>query len=148
MVNQSLYYFLQNVKHQFNESQWQVIVELIKMQPTWEAKKYSALKKFEISPREYEFITEEVSNYWRIRLKEISVEKLEKSGWELFAANFEEIDQTVNYDLFLSKDDQLNNLFTMFLTPSVMNLFGGEDSSLTADDSLEMKGIPAKSMRE
>ena len=69
-------------------------------------------------------------------VKEISVEKLEKSGWEILAEKVDKSDQTINYNLFLSKEDQLNHIFTLLLTPDVINLFVNTDSSNIVTDSL------------
>jgi len=136
LVNQSLFYFLQNLKHKYNESQWQVVFEFIKMQPSWEGKKYIALKKFNLSPLEYDFISLEVSNYWKTRLKEISKDRLEKSGWDLITENLSETEHRINYDLFLANEDQLNNLFTIFLTPNLVSLFNSKDTANVIADSL------------
>lgn len=136
LVNESLHYFLQQLKTKFNESQWQVAFELIKMQPAWNAKKYQALNKFNLSPREYEFINEELTKYWILRLKEISIKKLHNSGWEILTDNVDKNDQTVNYDLFLSREDELNNVITLLLTPEMIDIFTSVDSLAVPNDSL------------
>ncbi len=136
LVNGSLNYLIQRLKTQFDESQWQVVIELIKMQPTWAAQKYVALQKFNLSPLEYDFIAEEISKYWRIRLKEKSAEHLKEFGWEYLPEKFENVETGVNYDLFNSNEDQLNNLFSLFLNQDIKELLNDYDSTIVFNDSL------------
>lgn len=136
LVNQSLNFLIQQLNKNYSESQWQVVFEMIKLQPEWQAKKYVALKKFGLSPIEYDFITEEITKYWITQLKEKSAEQLKELGWELNNENNDSTRYFNNYDLFSSREDELNNIFTLFLTQDVKNMFMGNDSIDTSSDSL------------
>lgn len=135
-VNESLYFLLQQLNKEFNDSQWQVVFEMIKLQPEWQAKKYFALKKFNMSPREYNFITEEITKYWIERLKEKSVEHLKELGWEIDRDRTDSTMHSENYELFNSREDQLNSIFTLFLTQDVKDMFMEYDSAAAKADSL------------
>jgi len=135
-VNENLHFLLQQLNKDYSESQWQVVFELIKLQPEWQANKYLALKKFELSPMEYEFIAEEITKYWIKRLKEKSAEHLEEMGWEILQNQTDSTVHSKNYDLFNSREDQLNNIFTLFLTEDVKDMFIENDSAIVESDSL------------
>lgn len=136
LVNESLYFLLHQLNNDYNDSQWQVVFEMIKLQPEWQAKKYLALKKFDLSPLEYDFIANEITKYWIERLKEKSVEHLKKLGWEILQDKKDSAIQSINYELFNSKEEQLNNIFTLFLTQDVKNMFMEDDTVVTKPDSL------------
>ena len=105
----------------------------VRVQP---AQKYVAFQKFDLSPLEYDFIAEELSKYWRIRLKEKSAEHLKEFGWEFLHEKFKNVETGVNYDLFKSKEDQLNSLFSLFLNQDIKDLLNGYDSTIVFNDSL------------
>ena len=134
LVNESLYFLLQQLNKDYSDSQWSVVFEMIKLQPEWQAKKYIALKKFDLSPLEYEFITEEITKYWIDRLKEKSVQQLKEMGWEILQDKMESTMHSNNYDLFNSKEDQLNNIFTLFLSQDVKNMFMEYDTLVVKAD--------------
>lgn len=136
LVNASINYLIQKLKRQFDDSQWQVVFEIIKMQPAWAAQKYAALKKFGLSPLEYDFIAEEISKYWRFRLKEKSAEHLKEFGWEYLPEKLENTEKDLNYPLFNSKEDQLNNLFSIFLNQDIKDFISEYDSTIVFNDSL------------
>ena len=135
-VNESLYLLLQQLNEDYSDSQWQVVFEMIKLQPEWKANKYFALKKFNLSPLEYDFIAEEITKYWIDRLKEKSAERLKEMGWEILQNQTDSSVHSKNYDLFNSKEDQLNNIFTLFLTQDVKDMFIENDSAIVDSDSL------------
>jgi len=135
-VNESLYFVLQQLNKDYSESQWQVVFEMIKLQPEWQANKYLALKKFDLSPLEYDFIADEITKYWINRLKEKSAEHLKDMGWEILQNQTDSTIHSNNYVLFNSKEDQLNNIFTLFLTQDVKDMFMGSDSVIVGPDSL------------
>jgi hypothetical protein len=136
LVNESLYFLLHQLNNDYNDSQLQVVFEMIKLQPEWQAKKYLALKKFNLSPLEYDFIANEISKYWIERLKEKSYEHLKELGWEILRDRKDSVAQSINYELFNSKEEQLNNIFTLFLTQDVKNMFMGDDTLFAISDSL------------
>lgn len=136
LVNESLYFLLHQLNNDYNDSQWQVVFEMIKLQPEWQAKKYLALKKFDLSPMEYDFIANEITKYWIERLKEKSIEHLKELGWETFKVKKDSASQSINFELFNSREEQLNNIFTLFLTQDVKNMFMNDDTVLTNSDSL------------
>lgn len=136
LVNESLYFLLHQLNNDYNDSQWQVVFEMIKLQPEWQAKKYLALKKFDLSPLEYDFIANEISKYWIERLKEKSYEHLKELGWEILRDRKDSVAQSTNYELFNSKEEQLNNVFTLFLTQDVKNMFMEDDTVFAISDSL------------
>jgi hypothetical protein len=136
LVNESLYFLLQQLNKDYSESQWYVVFEMIKLQPEWQAKKYLALKKFKLSPLEHEFITEEITKYWIDRLKEKSAEHLKEMGWEILQNRIDSTQHSKNYELFNSKEDQLNNIFTLFLSQDVKNMFMENDTTVANSDSL------------
>jgi len=136
LVNESLYLLLQQLNKDYSESQWQVVFEMIKLQPEWQANKYLALKKYGLSPLEYDLVAEEITKYWIKRLKEKSAEHLKEMGWEILQDQTDSTVHSINYDLFNSKEDQLNNIFTLFLTQDVKEMFMGSDSIIAGTDSL------------
>ena len=136
LVNESLNFLLQQINEDYSESQWQVVFEMIKLQPEWKAQQYMALKKFELSPLEYDFIAEEITKYWIDRLKEKSAEHLKEMGWEILQDRIDSTKHSKNYNLFNSKEDQLNNIFTLFLTQDVKNMFMEVDTVIAKSDSL------------
>jgi hypothetical protein len=80
------------------------------MQPEWAANKYIALKKFNLSPQEYDWIVQQVVAYWLYRWKESSITKLREYGWELENISPDAGDKPINYELFLDHEDELIKL--------------------------------------
>lgn len=136
LVNESLSFMLQQLNKDYSDSQWHVVFEMIKIQPEWKARKYLALKKFELSPKEYDFVTSEITKYWISRLKQKSAVQLKEMGWEMFKDRIDSTLYLTNYELFNSKEEQLNNIFTLFLSQDVKNMFMGIDSLIAVSDSL------------
>ena len=111
-VNESLSVEIQKLQKQFEENSWTIAFEVIKIQPEWAGKKYLALKKFGLSPREYDWIVDSVINYWIYKWKKESVENLREYGWELESFPEDTI-QPVNYKIFTSHEDDLNRMFDL-----------------------------------
>jgi len=109
-INESLTTEIQKLRRQFEENSWSIAFEVIKMQPEWAGKKYIALNKFNLSPKEYDWIVESVIDYWIYKWKKESVENLRDYGWELESFPEDSI-QPINYDLFVSHEDDLNRIF-------------------------------------
>ena len=135
-INQNLHGLLKKLKKEYSESQWQTILEMIKLQPEWRAQKYLSLKKYGMSPLEYEFVTDQITQYWILRFKEKYAEQLNEMGWEMLKEKMDSTIHSENYNLFFSKEEQLNNLFTLFLTEDLKNIFSDEDSLFISSDSL------------
>ena len=109
-VNDAMAGYLQNIKRQFEQNSWQIAFEMIKMQPRWAGIKYRALKENNLSPKEYEWISNCVIDFWIYRWKEESLEKLRQFGWEFEGTP--QIDRfPVNYDLLLAHEAELNQIF-------------------------------------
>ncbi len=136
LVNESLHFLIQQLNENYSNSQWHVVFEMIKLQPEWKAQKYLAFKKFEMSPKEYDFIAEEITKYWIDRLKEKSAEHLKEMGWEMLEDKMDSTIHSKNYELFNAKEEQLNNIFTLFLTQDVKNMFMENDTITVNSDSL------------
>lgn len=113
-TNQSLSFLFRKLRKQFEENSWRFAFDIIKMQPEWQANKYVALKKFNLSPREYDWIAEQVVNYWIYRWKENSIAKLRAYGWKLKNISNDSNKKPVNYDLLLENEDDLNELREIF----------------------------------
>ena len=109
-INESLTAEIQKLRKQFEENSWSIAFEVIKMQPEWAGKKYLALNKFNLSPKEHNWIVESVIEFWIYKWKRESVENLRDYGWELESFPQDSI-QPVNYDLFVSYEDDLNRIF-------------------------------------
>ena len=109
-INESLTAEIQKLRKQFEENSWSIAFEVIKMQPEWAGKKYIALNKFNLSPKEYNWIVESVIEFWIYKWKRESVENLRDYGWELESFSEDSI-QPINYDLFVSYEEDLNRIF-------------------------------------
>ena len=109
-VNESLIFVIQKLRRHFEENSWSIAFDVIKMQPEWAGKKYLALKTCELSPKEYSWITNCVTDFWIYRWKKESVERLREFGWsfEDYKLDFE---RPANYDLFLNYENDLNRIF-------------------------------------
>jgi len=109
-INESLSFEIQKLRQQFEENSWTIAFEIIKMQPEWAGKKYVALNKFNLSPKEYDWIVDSVIDFWIYKWKKESVENLRDYGWELESLP-EESSRPANYDLFVSHEKDLNRIF-------------------------------------
>ena len=109
-VNESLSFIFRKFRRQFEENSWRLAFDVIKMQPEWAGNKYLALKKFNLSPREYDWIVDLVIEFWIYRWKENSITKLREYGWELENMTPDPKEKPINYDLFLDNEDELNKL--------------------------------------
>lgn len=110
LINESLTSELQQLRKLFEESSWDIAFEVIKMQPEWAGKKYLALKKFGMTPKEYDWMVSCVINYWIYRWKEESFENLRQFGWELDDTTRSKV-KPQNYELFNSHKEDLNRIF-------------------------------------
>lgn len=118
-INESLSSEIQKLRKQFEENSWSIAFEVIKLQPEWAGKKYLALNKFKLSPKEYDWIVESVIEFWIYKWKKESVENLRDYGWELESFPEDSI-QPANYSLFVSHEDDLNRIFDI-LWPENLN---------------------------
>jgi hypothetical protein len=109
-VNHSLSFLFRRLRRQFEEHSWSIAFDIIKMQPEWAANKYIALKKFNLSPQEYDWIVQKVVTYWVYRWKESSITKLREYGWQLENISPDAKDKPINYELFLDHEDELIKL--------------------------------------
>jgi len=111
-VNESLSVEIQKLQKQFKDNSWSIAFEVIKIQPEWAGKKYLALKKFGLSPKEYDWISDSIINYWIYKWKKESVENLREYGWEL--ASFQEDSiPPINFKMFTTHEEELNRLFDL-----------------------------------
>ena len=111
-VNESLSAEIQKLQKQFEENSWTIAFEVIKIQPEWAGKKYLALKRFGLSPKEYDWISDSVIDYWIFKWKKESVENLREYGWELESFPEDSI-QPINYKLFTTHEKDLNRMFDL-----------------------------------
>jgi len=109
-INESLSSEIHRIRKQFEENSWSIAFEVIKIQPEWARKKYNALNKYNLSPKEYDWIVESVIDFWIYKWKKETVENLRDYGWELESFPEDSI-QPVNYNLFVSHEDDLNQIF-------------------------------------
>jgi hypothetical protein len=135
-INKTLYTLLKKLKKDYSDSQWQTVVEMVKIQPAWKAQKYIALKKYQMSPKEYEYINDQIRQHWILRFKERSAEQLKEMGWEMFEDRIDSSNHSENYDLFSLREEQLNSIFTLFLSDDVKKLLSDADTLSTNSDSL------------
>ena len=126
-INESLSAEIQRLRKQFEENSWSIAFEVIKMQPEWARKKYIALNKFNLSPKEYNWIVNAVIEFWIYKWKNESVENLREYGWELESFPEDSIPPT-NYKLFVSHEEDLSRIFDI-LWPEKSN----SDSSLSTE---------------
>jgi hypothetical protein len=111
-VNESLSVETRKLQKQFEENSWTIAFEVIKIQPEWAGKKYIALKKFSLSPKEYDWISNSVIDYWIYKWKKESVENLREYGWELESFPEDSV-RPVNYKLFDAHEKNLNRMFDL-----------------------------------
>lgn len=109
-VNESLSAELHKIKREFEENSWWIAFDIIRLQPEWAGKKYLALRRFELSPKEYDWIVKCVLEFWIYRWKEESIEHLREFGWE-FEEYSQDTKKPANYELLLSYEDDLSRIF-------------------------------------
>jgi hypothetical protein len=110
-VNKELIYLLEDLRLKFEANSWSIAVEMIKMQPEWLANKYLALKKYNLSPIEYDWIAKRVVQFWIYRWKLQSLEILQEYGWEIDKTEESSTDAPFDYELFLRYEQELNLIF-------------------------------------
>jgi hypothetical protein len=111
-INEILSIEIQKLQKQFEKNSWSIALEIIKMQPEWAGKKYLALKKFGLSPKEYDWIADLVTEYWIYKWKKESVENLRNYGWELEGIPENSIPPP-NYRMFSKYEEELNRMFDL-----------------------------------
>jgi hypothetical protein len=109
-VNESLSFIFRKFRRQFEENSWRLAFDVIKMQPEWAGNKYLALKKFNLTPREYDWIVDLVIEFWIYRWKENSIVKLRELGWELNDYKPNPKKKPVNYELLSRYEEELNKI--------------------------------------
>jgi hypothetical protein len=110
-VNGSLEVLLRRLHHQLEENRWRMAIDIIKMQPEWLAYRYQALKKYNLSPREYEWIEKQVFRFWIYRWQEGSLAKLRNYGWEMQMLSAADRIKPPNHALLLEYEKELNRIF-------------------------------------
>lgn len=110
-VNQSLVFLLKKISRPAEHNTWRMAIDIIKIQPEWIAHKYQALIKFNISPREYEWIENEIVHFWIYRWKENSLSKLKEYSWTRQMLSDSTELKPVNYDILLKHEKEINGIF-------------------------------------
>ena len=100
-TNQHLAYLLERMQKLFQENSWSIAFEVIKMQPEWQASKYVALQECHLSPMEYDWIADQVVQFWVYRWKKESLQVLKEYGWSIDNLEHDEHTILVNYEVFL-----------------------------------------------
>jgi len=111
-INESLSNEIQKIRNQFAENSWSIAFEVIKIQPEWAGKKYIALKKFNLTPKEYDWIADSVIEFWIYKWKKEYVKSLRDYGWELESFPEDSI-RPANYKMFITYEDDLNLIFDL-----------------------------------
>ena len=112
-VNHDLIFLVQKVHNEFENNRWMIGFEVLKMQPEWLSAKYEGLKKYGLSPLEYDWIVRQVIHFWFLRWQESSIAKLRNSGWTAVDMEFSDHPKSPNYYLFLEYEDDLNLIFEL-----------------------------------
>lgn len=112
-LNHDLIYLVQKVHTEIENNNWMIGFEVLKMQPEWLSAKYLGLKKYGLSPLEYDWIVRQVIYFWFFRWRENSIEKLRDSGWTPENMEFADRPKPPNYYLFLEYEDDLNLIFEL-----------------------------------
>jgi len=120
-MNESLSFMFKKLRRQFEEHSWRLAFDIIKMQPEWGGNKYLALKKFNLSPREYDWMVNLAIEFWIYRWKEYSIERLHELGWKLenFTPNPKK--KPLNYELLLKYEDDINKIFDILWPKEPIN---------------------------
>jgi len=111
-INESLSNEIQKIRNQFAENSWSIAFEVIKIQPEWAGKKYIALKKFNLTPKEYNWIADSIIEFWIYKWKKEYVKSLRDYGWELESFPEDSI-RPANYKMFITYEDDLNRIFDL-----------------------------------
>lgn len=109
-VNESLSFLLQRLRQNFEQNSWSFAIDVIQMRPEWLANKYIALKKNNLSPREYDWIADCVMEFWFYRWKQESAEKLGDYGFNIEPSLRKDRLCVQNYNLFLDYEDELDKI--------------------------------------
>jgi len=112
-VNESLVFLLKKIHRPVEQNTWRLAIDMIKMQPEWIAHKYQALKKFNLSPHEYEWIENEVVHFWIYRWKESSLSKLKEYGWTMQMFSDSTASKPANYSILLEHEKEINGIFDL-----------------------------------
>lgn len=112
-ANQHLSYLLERMQKQFQENSWSIAFEVIKMQPEWQASKYTALRECHLSPMEYDWIADQVVHFWMYRWKQESLQVLKEYGWSFDNLEHDEHTILVNYDILLKYEAELIKIFNI-----------------------------------
>jgi hypothetical protein len=111
-VNEDLAVLLKKLRRKLEENKWRMAIDILKMQPEWIAHKYLALRKYHLSPREYEWIEKEIVRFWIYRWQESSLVKLRQYGWEMqMFSNAMNDRKPENYELLIKQEKELNKIF-------------------------------------
>lgn len=113
-VNESLVFLLKKMQRPGENNRWRMAMDLIQSQPEWIAHKYQALKKFNLSPREYEWIEKEIMHFWIYRWKEISLSKLQEFRWTRQMVSDSISSKPVNYTILLEYEKEINGILNIF----------------------------------
>jgi hypothetical protein len=113
-VNESLVFLLKKMQRPGENNRWRMAMDLIQSQPEWIAHKYQALKKFNLSPREYEWIEKEIMHFWIYRWKEISLSKLQEFSWTRQMVSDSISSKPVNYTILLEYEKEINGILNIF----------------------------------
>ena len=132
-VNNDLVYLLEHMRRQFENNSWFIAIEMIKMQPEWLDRKYVALKKYNLSPVEYDWIADQVVHFWIYRWKEESIEILNEYGWELDYSGENSHNIPGDYELLLAHENELNLIFDILWPEHNLKKSQMSDSMFIAD---------------
>jgi len=113
-VNESLAFLLRRLHDQFEDHSWRFAFDMIQVQPEWAARKYLALQKHGLSPREYDWIFDQVVTFIVHRWKEEAINKMRDFGWEFSQIEVNDPDIAINYDLFVDNEKDLRRMFEFF----------------------------------
>ena len=112
-TNQHLSYLLERMQKQLEENSWSIAIEVIKLQPEWQAKKYIALQESNLSPMEYDWITNQVVHFWIYQWKEESLQILKEYGWSFDNLRHDEDTIIVNLELLQKYEKELIKTFNL-----------------------------------
>lgn len=129
LVQSSLLYMAQRIKKQVgDESYWGLTFDLIRMHPEWLGRKYLALKKFGMTPKEYDFINLELEEFWHYRFKEISLARLREMGFTVLPDSVNARFLPCNYEMLKEKESELSRIFQVLFPKQVNNILHKHDA--------------------
>jgi hypothetical protein len=105
-VNQRMREPYQLLINKFHDQSWRVVLDLMEMQPEWQACKYRALIDYNMSPREYEWISDCLARYLLFRWKE---------RFEQYGLMWENFPRPENYDAFFAHESEIRRLPAIIL---------------------------------